>query len=148
MINRPMRREHMAASFQNCALKSQRLEWIQRKIQKGSTILFFHFWTMNLFYDFISVKMLKFNSASTRLIWIVTARSSIRGERLRLWRVLKLSRSRISRYELLADKRRIFHRQFGILSKKEAIRQIIERADVAEKVSLRTDLHQLGLRAF
>merc|ERR1712032_641698 len=48
MINRLMRREHMAASFQNCALKSQRLEWIQRKILK--------------------VKMLKFNFASTRLI--------------------------------------------------------------------------------
>ena len=53
------------------------------------------------------------------------------------WRSL-LSRSRISRYELLADKRRIFHRQFGILSKKAAIMQITERADVAEKVSLST----------
>mgnify|MGYP003334172597 CR=1 FL=1 len=40
--------------------------------------------------------------------------------------------------ELLADKRRIFHRQFGILSKKAAIMQITERADVAEKVSLST----------
>jgi len=44
----------MAASFQNCALKSQRLEWIQRKIQKGSSsVIISHFQTMNLLYDFL-----------------------------------------------------------------------------------------------